>query len=296
MKSKLMYYLFLVCCLLFSLKGLSQQTLDWKEWDKKTDSVSKKRKMQENLDKFNDSIIISRKKYVPEWTISLKTQFPIQHALGIEYVTKRHISAYMGFGQFSKSYILTATDFLPSDDEEKASRKAFIKDKLENGFVFEVGSYYHFTKWKDFYFGVNIQFQRFTLPATPKELVEDYNFADEEELDNIQSEINANPTLRSFYENTIISPVIKPIQLGLTVGKRFSFNAIPRWSLNPEVSFHFNLTTKTTFDSDSFAGNIIINRFIEPRIGSSSSSSFSSFNFPSISLRVTYQLGMGICR
>jgi hypothetical protein len=129
------------------------------------------------------------------------------------------------------------------------------------------------------------------LPSTSKELIENYGFATEDILQEIQDITEENSVVRSFYESTIIEPIVKPIQLGITVGKRFSFKKFSRFSINPELTYHYNLTTRTTFQSDSFVGNIIITNFIEPNLDPSTSLSFDTFNFPSLIIRFTYQMG-----
>ncbi|MEM6633579.1 MAG: hypothetical protein AAF694_28155 [Bacteroidota bacterium] len=125
------------------------------------------------------------------------------------------MSTYFSIGQLSQAYLVTATNFLPDDDPAQATRKQFIKDKLKNGLVLELGTYYYFTRRRHFSVGLSLQFQRFKLPATPMELVEKYDFGDTQLfLEDIQSQLEANSILQNFYDNSILEPVISPIQLG----------------------------------------------------------------------------------
>ncbi|MBT29909.1 MAG: hypothetical protein CMO01_09640 [Thalassobius sp.] len=233
----------------------------------------------------------STKKFIPAVTLNLKSEFPLQHAISIEFATQKFISFYVGMGMFSRAYAVTATNFLPAENTEEEMRQKFIKDKMENGSVLELGSYYHFVKKKDVYVGLNIQFQQFKLSATPQELVEEYDFADSQNLgETLQDLIDNNSTINAFYENTIIEPQVKPIQLGITIGKRFPLTRNRKLALNTEIAYHFNIATYTTLTSTSLAGQILINNIINPILENNTDASFNSFNLPSVSLRLNYQL------
>ena len=244
-----------------------------------------------------DSMAVRTQAYLPAATINFKSQFPIQHSIGLEFNTPIFLSTYIGFGQLSRSYLVIATDFLPDDDPAQATRKQFIKDKLKNGFVFELGTNYHFSSRRHFYAGLNLQFQRFTLPATPQELVEEYDFGDSQGFtDDIQSQLEGNDFLQNFYENTVIEPVILPIQLGITLGKKFYFKKATRLFLDVEFSYQLNLSNNVNIKSESFIGQILVDSFISPILDEGSNDSFKGFNLPSVSVRIGYQLGEKIFR
>ena len=239
-----------------------------------------------------DSLMILWKRFVPGFTINLKSQFPIQQAIGIEIMTSSFISLYAGIGQFSRFYTLVALDALPGDTEQQDSRRQFLKDKLQNGFVFELGSYYHLVERKGLYAGANIQFQRFSMPSTPVELVEEYNFGDPDNFnEDIQDLINNNNLVRQFYESTEIAPTVRPIQLSFLVGKRFRFKNAPKLAFQVEFSYLLNIHTGTSVESPSTIGRILVNRFIDPILDNRSNDSFDGFNLPSVSFRLSYNVG-----
>lgn len=240
---------------------------------------------------------LQERAYLPGTTINFKSQFPIQHAIGLEVNTPIFLSTYVGLGQLSRAYLVTATNFLPDSDPAQATRKRFIQDKLKNGFVLELGTHYHFSRRRNLYAGLNLQFQRFKLPATPMELVEEYDFGDSQDfLADIQSQLEDNPFLQDFYENTLLEPIIAPIQLGITVGKKVHFKKASKLFLDVEFSYQLNLSNRVRIQSESFLGQILVNNFISPILDEGSKDSFQSFNLPSLSVRLGYQWGEKIYR
>lgn len=239
-----------------------------------------------------DTLDVETARYLPAFTFNLKTQFPVQHAIGLEFSTPAMISGYIGIGQLSRAYVVTATEFLPARDENEEVRKQFIEDKLKNGFVFEIGAHYHFMKWKDVYVGLNLQFQRFSMESTAQELVEEYDFGDSQGFgDDIEELLEGNDLVREFYEETQIKAVVKPIQMGITVGKRFQFKKAPRLSLHTEFSYQLNLSGRSDLESDSFLGQVILNNFAGPVLSEGTAESFGSFNLPALTVRLSYALG-----
>ena len=239
-----------------------------------------------------NSTSISRNKSIPSFTFGIKSQFPVQHAIGIEFSSDIYLSGYVGLGILSRAYTLLAMEMLPKRNANEATRKQFLKDKMQNGSVFELGVHYHFVKWNDVYAGLNLQFQKFTLSATPQELVEKYDFGNSQGLgDDLQELLDENERARYFYETTILKPVIRPVQLGITIGKRYSLKKVKRLSINTEFSYQFNITTNTSVESESLAGRLIVNQIINPILATGSSRSFDKFNPPTFTLRFTYQLG-----
>ena len=224
--------------------------------------------------------------------LDLKAQFPVQNAVGLNLISPGRFSGYLGAGMLSRSYTVIALDLIQTKNENEEIRKQFIKDKLENGFVFELGGYYHFRKLKGFYAGLFLQFQRFTMSVTPKEMMENYDFGDTQGLsDDLQEILDNNEAAQSFYENTVLVPTVRPIQIGLLVGKSFQFRKIPRLAFCPELSYQMNLTTKSSIESDSFVGRIIVSQIISPILSSGSSANFKGFNVPGVTLKISYRLG-----
>lgn len=223
------------------------------------------------------------------FAFNAKTQFPIQHALGFEVISKKGFSFTFSLGQLSRGYTVAATNFLKSEDENQERRKRFIQDKMENGLVIEFGSNFYPKNFSNFYFGANLQLQRFTLPATTQELIEDYGFADQINQETLENALE-NDLVQFFYENTIVEPIVKPVQLGLLFGKKFGFSKIPGLFLMAELNYQFNINTKTTFESPTLVGQVIVDSFIEPNFDPSTQDSFDSFDLPSLSIRVQYCL------
>lgn len=273
-----------LCLLLFVCNlSLGQERRVWEI--EKHEQYLKEKKRQ-------DSSALLSQKYVPAVNLSVKSQFPIQHGIGLEFNTPAMVSAYINMGQLSRFYVVNATQFLPAEDEADAIRKQLIKDKLKNGFVFELGSHYHFTKKKDLYVGLNLQLQRFTLPTTAQELVEEYDFGDDLGLRNDVSDLlDGNDFLRSFYEETIIEPTIRLVQLGLTVGKRFHLKKAPRVGLYAEFSYQLNMASSIKLNSDSRVGQLLLDNFVSPILDEGTAASFGSFNLPTLTFRLSYQLG-----
>ncbi len=224
--------------------------------------------------------------------MDLKIQFPIQDAIGLQLVSPRGFSGYIGFGMLSRAYTVAALDLVRAKNENEEVRKQFIKDKLENGFIFELGGYYHFRRWNGFYTGLFLQFQRFTMSVTPQEMVESYDFGDTQGLsDNLQEILDNNDAARSFYENTVLVPTVRPIQAGLLVGKTFQFAKVPRLSVSTELSYQTNITTKSSIESESIVGQIIVNQIVSPILSSGSSANFKGFNVPALTFKISYTLG-----
>ncbi len=224
-------------------------------------------------------------------TVSLKSQFPIQQAIGLEVMTKLKLSGYLGFGQFSRFYTTVALNALPNRKVEQQMRRQFIKDNLRDGTVFETGLAYHFSKRRKYYAGLNFQNQKFTLPSTTQQLVENYDFLDGQgRKDKILDLVDRNTRLREFYETTQIISKVTLQRLGITLGRRFSFSKIPRFGFHTELSAQWNMGSRTAIGSSSTIGNVLIKQFAEPILQEKTKESFSSFFLPSLTLRVSYAL------
>ncbi|MDR6809632.1 hypothetical protein J2Y45_006710 [Dyadobacter sp. BE34] len=231
------------------------------------------------------------KKQVPLLSVSLKSQFPIQQAIGLEVMTKTKLSGYLGFGQFSRFYTTVALNALPNKKVEQQMRRRFIKDNLRNGTVFEAGLTYHLPRRRKFYAGINFQNQNFTLPSTTQQLVENYDFLDSQDRkDKIMDLIDKNARLREFYETAEIISKVSLQRLGITIGRRFGFMKIPRFGLHTELSGQWNMGSRTSIESSSLIGNVLVNQFAEPILREKTKDSFSSFFLPSLTLKVSYAL------
>ena len=144
---KKVYLLFTLCTIGISDTLLAQ---DGRIWEfEKHEKAERERQLL-------DSMAVRNQAYLPAATINFRSQFPIQHSIGLEFNTPIFLSTYIGFGQLSRSYLVIATDFLPDDDPAQATRKQFIKDKLKNGFVFELGTNYNFSRRRHFYAEIGI--------------------------------------------------------------------------------------------------------------------------------------------
>ncbi|WAC12482.1 hypothetical protein [Dyadobacter pollutisoli] len=231
------------------------------------------------------------KKQVPLLSVSLKSQFPIQQAIGLEVMTKMKLSGYFGFGQFSRFYTTVALNALPNKKVEQQMRRQFIKDNLRDGTVFEAGLAYHFPKRRKFYAGINFQNQHFTLPSTTQQLVENYDFLDSQDRkDKILDLVDKNARLREFYETTEIISKVTLQRLSITIGRRFGVRKIPRFGLHTELSGQWNMGSSTSIESSSRIGNVLVNQFAEPILQEKTKDSFSSFFLPSLTLKVSYAL------
>jgi hypothetical protein len=236
---------------------------------------------------------VPKKKLAQILTASLKSQFPIQQAIGLEVMTKMKLAGYLGFGQFSRFYTTVALNALPNKKVEQQMRREFIKDNLRDGTVFEAGLAYHFPKRREFYAGINFQNQNFKLPSTTKQLVENYDFLDgQDRKDQILDLVDNNARLREFYETTEIISKVTLQRLGITIGRRFGFRKTPRFGFHAELSGQWNIGSRTAIESSSLIGNVLVNQFAEPILQEKTKEGFSSFFLPSLTVRVSYALVM----
>lgn len=244
-----------------------------------------------------DSVAIQNRKFLSAATVNLKTQYPIQHAISLEVASPIFLSGHVSVGQFSRFYTKSALEFLPQEDEAQIKRKEFVQDKLQNGFVFEIGVKYHIVKWRNTYAGLNMQIQRFKLPTTTQEMVEEYDFGDTQgRLGDILTLVESSPALNNFYENAMLTPSITNFQLEFKLGKRFHFKKLSKLFLDLEVSYQFNLSAQVSIEAPSAIGNNLIENFVKPILNQGSEESFGGFALPTIGLRLSYQLGERIYR
>ena len=242
-----------------------------------------------------DSTAIHQHPFLSRTTIYLKTQYPIQHGMGIEVATPFFFSAHIGGGQLSRLYATSALEFLPQEDDTQLRRKEFIQDNLQNGFVFEFGIQYHILKWRTIYVGLNVQVQQFKVQATPQELVEEYDFGDTQDyLEEITTLVENAPTLTAFYENAELAPRLNAIQIEVKLGKRIHFKKMKNLFLDLELSYQSNLSAPISIQTPSTVGEVLIERFIKPILTEGTDDSFSGFAIPTVGARLSYQIGSKI--
>lgn len=244
-----------------------------------------------------DATAINQGKFLSHGTVHLKTQYPIQHAIGVEVATPFFLSGHLGIGQLSSFYAKSALEFLPEEDESQLKRRELIQDKLKDGFVFEFGVQYHVLPWRNLYAGLNLQIQQFKIQASPQELAEEYDFGDTQGFrEEILGLIENVPVLSSFYENTVLSPSLTAIQLEAKVGKRIHFKKMKSVFLDVEVSYQTNLSAAASVNTSSTAGEVLMENFIKPILEEGTEDSFSSFSFPTVGVRISYQIGDKVYR
>lgn len=245
---------------------------------------------QEQVDE--DSARLASRRFLPKTMLGLKTQFPIQHALNLEMrVGNLPLSAQFGLGQFSRFYTLVALNTIDAKTEEAQVRKDFVKARLRNGSVIELGLMAHHIQ-KRFYGGLNLQFQRSSLAATPEELVERFDLAGDSDLrGNIDSLVTKYQIVADFYSSTVVYPTIRPLQMGILAGKIWRFKN-PRLALHAELGYSFNLAAPIKIEGKSgFLVNLLLDSYVNPLVEGQSAKSFSSFRYPSLALRMSYGLG-----
>lgn len=272
---------------LFCLESLLAQKHQYNKKEKVPNPLSIKHQI--------DSTAKASGRILPGVTFGVKTQFPIQHAFNIEINTPARISAYLGLGILSRGYTIFAMETLVANNTNEEVRKQFIQDKLQGTLLIELGTHFHLFKPRDLYFGLNLQFQRFSLPATPQELIENYDFGDSQGFSsNIEETLRDNSLASSFYENSIIRPTIRLMQLGFTIGKNFYFKKNERLSLGVELSYSVNIRQRVKVEADTRIEQLIVDQFISPILSEGTNVSFDNFNIPSLSLRLNYRLGDNI--
>lgn len=242
--------------------------------------------------KQEDSVRLLTRRFLPKTMLGIKTQFPIQHALNLEMrIGNTPLSTQFGIGQFSRFYTLIALNMIDAKTEGAQVRKDFIKVRLRNGSVIELGLMAHHIQ-KRFYGGLSLQFQRSSMAATPEELVEQFDFADDSDLrSNIDSLVAKHQIVADFYTSTVVYPTICPLQMGFVLGKLWRFKN-PRLALHAELGYSFNLATPLKIEGKSgFLVNLLLDSYVNPLVKGQNAKSFSSFRYPSLALRLSYGLG-----
>lgn len=238
-----------------------------------------------------DSMAIAHNTYMPSVLLKAKTQFPVQHALGLEFLTRSGLSFYGGMGRFSRCYTLAAMGAVSPKNAQEEVRQAFFKERLRSGLVTEIGVNYYFLK-KGYYTGMSLQFQRFSLSGTVKELMENLDLGDSQglggELDELLQE---NEFLEDFYERETVYPTFTPLQLGLLVGKRFHFKKHPYIGMHIELGYNLNISQGTRIETDRYLTQALMDRVVNPLIKNTATESFSALNYPFVSVGISAGFG-----
>lgn len=223
-----------------------------------------------------------------QFNIYIKTEFPTHHAIGFQLIHESGFTSDFSLGLMSGTYNNFVFNNLPDEDLNAAKRKDFILDVMENGMVFSLGIGYHFKQFKHFSIGMGLQMQQFSLLATPRELVEEYDFGNETGLANdIDAIIEENPNADFFYRSVLVEPIIRPLQLGFNLNKGFSINK--RLSFHIDAAYWFNIATFTEISSPSLVGRLMVNQALSPLVDSGSDESFDQFSYPSISIGLKFR-------
>ena len=220
--------------------------------------------------------------------VNFKTQVPIQHGFAVEFITPIRMSAYVNVGIYSAAYTKMLINMVPDRNPNKSSVDNLINDRLKNGFVFEFGSHYYFRNPKNYYVGLNLQFQKFSVSATPYELIEVYDFGGDAVSEEQINETITNSTADFFYRNTIIEPIFKPIQLGFVAGRSFYFKRAPHLSISTELSYLLNIKTNFEVTSPSFIGRIVVSNLVNPELNFGSQENFNDYNLPTLTVKFNY--------
>ena len=249
-----------------------------------------KHKIRTKEKRHQDTLAIISKEFTYPLHLYIKTQFPVQHALGLEFTHEKGIDIRASFGIFSRSYTLLALEFLEDENATENERQQFFKDRLNSGTVIELNAgYFHLPTGLSG--NISFQFQRFSISTTSYELLENLDYGDDiVDQSELDEALEDSETLEDFYYNETVYPTIRPIQLVINLEKRFRFSKAPRISLAMALSYSFNLTTRTSIEAKSSLGSYIMDNYVNPTLDQSTTQSFGSFNLPSI----TFQLNIGI--
>lgn len=245
-----------------------------------------------------DSITLHSRSYIPRAIFGAGAQFPFQQRIYFDYITSYRLGFYAGIGWLANSYVNVALDYLknqPRNDNNpfRQNQLQFIQDRLQGGGIVELGLRYHSkSKW---YGGVSFQFQRFILEGTIEDFVlnvvpEDLRRDIEERVTEITDRFNF---LTGFYDEEVYKPSIAPTQLVINLGRRFHpFKKVPRLGIDLGLSYYINLGLRSNFSSSQGIIDSFISNLIDPRVESTLSSRFDSFNIPAVSLSVFYAFGL----
>ncbi|BDD11474.1 hypothetical protein FUAX_39060 (plasmid) [Fulvitalea axinellae] len=267
---------------ILSIYGFSQEKQVWE-----IDRIRAK----QALELKKDSLAIGKNEYMRNSQLFIKTEIPIQYAIGYQYAFKSGILLNGSIGVFSRTYATIAMDFMPSEDPAEKQRMDFFQANLYGGAVLEFGMGYQLRK-SGFLGLASIQFQRFGVRATAKELIDNLDSEGSfNDLDDLEDRLSGSSLLSDFYYEDELRPVIKPTQFRISFGKMFRLKSVPRLSVTAFVSYNFNLSSSIKVETDSSIGSIILDNFVNPTLENSSGISFSQFQYPSLTFQFSYEFG-----
>jgi len=276
MKVKLAIGFLLIYLVLLDHQGMAQS------------SGQQKRAMQANLSTIS-SHPNDQKPFVPRLRISVKSQFPLQQAIGVEVISRKRLSGYLGYGQYSRFYTRLMLDQLPGKSLSQQARRTFIKERVQNGRVIELAGMYTPRVRQRLYGGLSLQFQRLSIYSTPQELVEHFDPSHSNgNYDKIQNLVDNTPFLKKFYETEVVYPEIRPIQVGILIGKQFVFSRLPRLGLHLEMSYQLTVQTTASVEGGGRLAQFLMTNYVNPILAQKAAESFSNFRYPTLALRVSY--------
>jgi hypothetical protein len=191
-----------------------------------------------------------------EVRISLGTEFPLQHYIGINYQHNQKLSADLSFGIVDSPYNDELYDWIRVPSKHQA-RKDFLQALTDDGSVFGFGVNFHHNKW---YFGVHGQFIKLNASGSYDEILssdlvqEEFTSEEKMVLDSVLTILRSPFGGLILNLNNRVSMETSLFQLGIKVGRRFQFNN-PKLSMNVElgITANVNAKTKTTYDRSLYS-------------------------------------------
>jgi|GEM_PF-3918560 len=187
--------------------------------------------------------------------ISVGTEFPVQHFIGINYQHNEKFSGSFSFGRVDSPYNDELYDWISVPDNLKAQID-FLQLTTDDGSVIEIGSNYHYQKW---YGGLYLQRIRLNASGNYREIInsdliqEDLNAGERREINEF---LNSPLALFvNFEEKVELETTL--IQLGLRVGRQFYFKN-PKLSMLVELGLSKNMSSK----SEGFYDEQLLQRVI----------------------------------
>ena len=246
--------------------------------------------------------------YNQEVRLKIGTEFPLQHYIGVNYQHNLKFSADLSFGIVDSPYNDELYDWIkvPAD---KKSRKDFLQQTTDDGWVLEFGGNFHKNDW---YFGIQGQFIKLNFSESYNEIIK---------TDLVQNDLASGE--KALLDSVLVqarSPLGRLIvdlddrveiesslfQLGLKAGRQFQFKN-PKLSMFVELGITANMHTKTKTSYDrnlattieSFAENQVVgsnsNQILEnldfEKQGEQINQFFEDYGFiPGLSVGVAYRL------
>lgn len=275
------YRLFLLLLTILPGMGLIAQSYTW-EIDRQIERTREAKKQ--------DSLAIVDKRFLYPSQFYLKTEFPIQTAIGYQFMTPVGLAFHGSVGLYPRAFTKVVLNLVP-DDRPNAQLTDFLEDRLRNGSVIELGTGYY--SLKSGFFGLlGLQFQQYSFSATLDELVETLDVGEQLSSNgtDFTEMLETSPTLSTFYYDETLYPTFRPLNLAVSGGKLFRFSAVPQFSVKLAIAYSFNLRTKFSVESSSPVGRLITSNVINPLLAENAQAS-NTVGLPTVSLTVCYQFG-----